>query len=123
MRILVLSQIKRALSFVLLITVFGTVDAIADDDPYLKALEAESKVDVGVQTETSKPASIQAKQPTTQDIQRKELESRLSRELPATFRTYQLLSLEDKIKVVKLYFANEKDMEKATRYLFELYYK
>ena len=122
-RILVFSLIKRVPFHIFLVTLFFSTISIADEDLYLKELEAESEADVGVQNAKNKSHSGQIKQLSTQDIQRKDFEDRLSRELAATYRTYRQLSLEDKLKVVKLYFDNEKDMKKATRYLFELYYK
>jgi len=106
-----------------LTTLFFSTISSANEDLYLKELEAESTADVGVQAGTNEFTSGQFKQLSTEQIQRKDFEGRLSRELSATFRTYQQLSLEDKLKVVKLYFGNDKNMKLATRYLFELYYK
>lgn len=123
MRILVFSLIKQVPLYIFIAILFFSPIAVADEDLYLKELEAESEAGVGVQNATNKSHSGQVRQLTAQDMQRKEFEERLSRELSATFRTYQQLDLTDKLKVVELYFDHEKDMKKATRYLFELYYK
>lgn len=105
-------------TLVLVVIVLWSGQAVCEDDAYMRALEAEVSSQVGDN------AGLEKKQPLTlQQIQKKEFEEKLSSELPTTYRTYRMLSFDDKNKVVKTYVSNGENMKKATRLLFELYYK
>ncbi len=120
------SKFILPISLILLFICTGT--AISADDPYLQALEAEAedsnninKTPVTHHTETSQPL------PDADSLQiaerQKEFTARLSKELPATTRAYNKLSIENKVKVIDSYFNSDRNMTMATRLLFNLYFK
>ena len=96
--------------------------SLAEDDPYLKALEAEAGEN-SVDGANESQLSGQPEVVDTQNPQRKEFEKKLLDKRPTTFKTYIQLPDEDKSKVVEEYLSNDKDMEKANRLIFDLYYK
>ena len=106
--------------FLFLIVCSGV--SLAEDDPYLKALEAEAGANsVGGANESelsAQPKVVEALTP-----QRKEFEKKLLEDRPTTFKTYIQLPDEAKNKVVEEYLSNNKDMGKANRLIFDLYYK
>jgi hypothetical protein len=81
-------------------------------------LEAEAKSSDHIQDNNQ----LNAQQFEAQNKRKKEFEVRLAKELPATFRTYRILSREDKLMVINTYFENKKNMPVATRLLFNLYF-
>jgi len=113
--------VQRYLPVLTLFIVFFSTSAYSNEDLYLKELEAEIG---GAQTSgvvSADPAKVITLDP--KQLEKKDFEEKLANELPTTFRTYKMLSAEDKMKVFEMYASNEKNMKKATRLLFELYYK
>lgn len=93
---------------------------MGNEDDYLKALEAEAESSSNVQN----PDQAQAEEAPAQDNgHRKEFEQRLAQQLPATFKTYRMLTDEQKRTVIDTYFENGRNMPVATRVLFNLYFK
>jgi len=95
----------------------------SNEDLYLKELEAEAEIDNPASGGAVSADPEKAKQVDVRELEKKDFEDKLANELPTTFRTYKMLSAEDKMKVFDIYITNDKDMKKATRLLFELYYK
>ena len=96
--------------------------SLAADDPYLKELEAEAggnSVPGANDSELSNQSEIVGTEPP----QKKMFEVKLFDDRPATFKMYLKLPEEEKSKVVDAYFSNDKDMETASRLIFDLYYK
>ena len=119
----------------IIITLFGTLylnSAIAADD-YLDALEAEAhaddeKTEASTTSTTSSEPSMAIKSAVDKEHElveskRIEFEIRLKNELPTTFRTYGMISEENKHIVIDSYFDNNRSMPTATRILFDLYFK
>ena len=109
-----------SISLLFLMTCSGV--ALAADDPYLKELEAEvggNSVSGANDPELSNQSEIVG----TESPQKKVFEVKLLDDKPATFKTYLKLPEEEKSKVVDAYFGNDKDMETASRLIFDLYYK
>jgi len=110
-----------------------TAPATANDDAYLDALNAEAESS----DSTQRPKQTAPKQAVTktknkpifeesrlQLIQRKiEFTTKLSKELPATTRTFYKLGDKQKKEVIDAYYANNKNMSVATQLLFNLYFK
>lgn len=96
--------------------------ATASDDAYLDAMEAEAQ-----SSETTKKTSLDNKETdlkqSISNKQQLEFEARLSKELPASFRTYNKLTKENKQNIVSIYFETNKNMPISTRALFSLYFK
>lgn len=109
------------LPYCLLFT-FWINPVFSGDDPYLDALEAEAASSDQVQKKTD-AASPETNEEKLTDNNKTEFESRLKNQLPATFKTYKMLSEENKKIVVNSYFDNNRSMPTATRKLFELYFK
>lgn len=96
--------------------------AISSDTAYLDALEAEAESSENIESanQNKKEEKLDT---TAKNKQKVEFEARLSNELPATFRTYKMLSDNDKETVIATYFDNNRNMPKSTRALFNLYFK
>ena len=94
--------------------------AVSNDDLYLKELEAE----VGINTDSATTPS-QPKHTPKDDTSGSKItfERKLQQEKPNSFKTYQQLSEDGKIKVIEAYFRSEKDIEAANRLIFDLYYQ
>jgi len=112
----------NVLSFCLLSTLWIN-PAFSSDDPYLDALEAEVESSNDVQKNQDATPSESNKEKKLIDNNKLEFEARLSNQLPATFKTYRMLSEENKKTIVNIYFDNNRSMPSATRRLFELYFK
>lgn len=97
--------------------------AISSDDAYLDALEAEAESSSSLKSEPQPEGGDAGQKPSIQESQQQDFERTLKNQLPATFKTYRMLSPEDKLVVVETYFANAESMPKATRVLFQLYFK
>ena len=97
--------------------------AVGVDDSYLDALEAEAAASSTVESDTLSVTETQNQQSSQQDNRQSEFEERLARQLPATFKTYRMLSADEKMMVVDTYFENNQNMTVATRLLFNLYFK
>lgn len=115
--------VQLRLSAFTLIMVLFSASAYSEEDPYLKALEAEAEIDTPVSGGGSSADSMKSKSIDPQKAEKKNFENKLLNELPTTYKTYKMLSTEDKLKVFNVYIKNNKDMEKASRHLYELYYK
>lgn len=110
------------LSFFMLFVLTFSGASLAEEDPYLKALEAESdfnSVDGGNAPKVSDQPDVSGTQPP----QKKQFEAVLYSERPTTYKTYLLLGEEEKSKVIEAYFSSDKDIEKTSRLIFDLYYK
>jgi len=97
--------------------------AVCEDDPYLQELNAEAESTVKTQ-ETSQISETSKKQDlSTKELQTRKFETRLSNQLPSTYKTYRMLSAEQKALVVEAYISSDNSMPAATRILFNLYFK
>ena len=130
MRNLIYRPVRLSIFLSALCGLLGTGPALGSDDAYLQALEAEAEASSNINTAQApsvSPAagpSAQPGKPTDGDtVRMQEFEQRLSKQLPATFKTYRMLSSEDKRLVIDTYFENNKNMPVATRMLFNLYFK
>lgn len=118
------SRPSRSYLSILIIFILGwSVSAYSNEDLYLKELEAEAEMDSPASGSAASDDPAKANSADPRQSEKNDFEARLSTELPATFRTYKMLSADDKMKVFGVYITNDKDMKKATRLLFELYYK
>ena len=123
MRFTIFNSLKlNILSFCLLFT-FWVNPVFSSNDSYLDALEAEAESSNEVQKTQGATPSESKKEKKLIDSNKIEFEARLSNQLPATFKTYRMLSEENKKIVVNIYFDNNRSMPSATRRLFELYFK
>jgi len=91
------------------------------NNSYLNEIEAEADIQLDNTTKkinTKKNSITKKKFKFIKDS----FEARLSRELPATFRTYTMLSKDKKDKVIRAYINTDENMSVATRVLFNLYF-
>jgi len=114
-----INKLSSSLTFV---CILWSNIAIASDDAYLDAMEAEAESSSNVQQAGQNNKKTEQKK-STKDRQKLEFEARLSNELPATFKTYRMLSKENKQIVISTYFDSNRSMPKSTRILFDLYFK
>lgn len=114
--------IEPSPTFFFIVLVFWANQVFSSDDKYLQALEAEANSGI-VQAEEKTAASSKAGAVAPQNNIKKEFETRLLNELPATYKTYRLLEKQDKQKVVEVYYSSDKNMLITTRLLFDLYFK
>jgi len=118
------------LFIVSLLFVFGSFNlAIASDDDYLKALEAEAEsiqpdtvVKKTEPTITENIPEIKADKSLISSNQRLEFESSLRQRLPKSYITYQTLALPDKNEVILSYYKSSKKMHIALRTLYKLHF-
>ncbi|RDH84532.1 MAG: hypothetical protein DIZ80_03405 [endosymbiont of Galathealinum brachiosum] len=109
-------------SIIILISIAWVNIAIASDDAYLDALEAEAESSNDIQSTKQVNKKFELEK-ITKNKQKIEFESRLSKELPASFKTYRMLSEDNKQVVITTYFDSNQNMPVATRALFNLYFK
>ena len=118
------SKLKNIKSFILFLSLaLWTTLAVGADDSYLDALEAEAAASSAVESDELSVTETQNQQINQQHSKQSEFEERLARQLPATFKTYRMLSADEKMMVVNTYFENNQNMPVATRLLFNLYFK
>lgn len=110
------------LSFLLLSAIACTGVSLAEGDPYLQELEAEvgaNSVDGANESQLSDQKNVVG----NQQSKRKEFEKKLLDDRPTTFKAYLKLPEEEKAKVIEAFFSADKNIEKASRLVFDLYYK
>lgn len=109
----------------------GSYAAMATDDDYLKAMEAEAEniqLDSANSNKPTKPSVTVDPQekPNKNTItfqQQKEFETALRERLPRSFKSYASLSDENKADVVHTYFNNSKNLLLAIKRLYKLHFK
>lgn len=101
----------------------------ASDDAYLKALEAEAQNLHSAEQQSGKSAANEPSKNTDPDktvetqnnIRKSDFETVLKKQLPNTYTIYTRLTPEQKMMVVELYFANDKNMAVASKQVFDFY--
>ena len=109
-------------SNLILISLSWSYIAIGSDDAYLDAMEAEAQSsDTTLNTNQDNIETDLKK--TASNKKQLEFESKLSNELPTTYKSYNKLTEENKQTVISTYYETNKSMPTATRVLFSLYFK
>lgn len=92
-------------------------------DSYLDALEAEAESSNNVNSVNNADSAKIKLELDEKSRKKLEFENSLRNTLPATFKSYRMLSEEDKQQVVDVYYESNMSMPVATKFLFSLYFK
>lgn len=124
MKFIPLSDFKINMLSVAIVLCLNTSMSMAD--PYLDALDAEAESSHSVEGASSKDVqlNVDEKLKTDESNDKKIVfEKTLRSSLPTTFKSYRMLSEEDKQQVVDVYYESNASMPTATKTLFNLYFK
>jgi len=124
MKFIPLSDFK--INMVSVAIVFCLSTSVSMADSYLDALDAEAESSHSVKGNSSENAKLNADEKLKEDEKNDKkivFEKTLRNNLPTTFKSYKMLSEEDKQQVVDVYYESNSSMPTATKMLFNLYFK
>jgi len=118
MKFILLSDFKIKIVSIVMVLCFSVSVSMAD--PYLDALDAEAESSNSMEDAPSVDVELKSDEENEKKIV---FEKTLRNKLPTTFKSYRMLSEEDKQQVVDVYYESDLSMPTATRMLFNLYFK
>ena len=124
MKFIPLSDFKIKIVSIAMVICFSVSVSMAD--PYLDALDAEAESSNSMKDASSEDVKLNADEKLKSDEKNDKklvFEKTLRNKLPTTFKSYRMLSEEDKQQVVDVYYESDLSMPTATRMLFNLYFK
>lgn len=121
MKYISLSNIEIRLVSIIIVLCLNAPVSMAD--PYLDALDAEAESSHSVEGVSLEDKKLNADDAGEKNDKKLVFEKTLRNSLPTTFKSYRMLSEEDKQQVVDVYYENDLSMPTATKLLFNLYFK
>jgi len=124
MKFIPLSNFEIKMVSIAIVLFLSTPVSMADS--YLDALDAEAESSHSVEGVSSEGVKLNVDEKLKADEKNDKklvFEKTLRNSLPTTFKSYRMLSEEDKQQVVDVYYESDLSMPTATKLLFNLYFK